>query len=173
MENDNSIEKNLKEEKKEKVNQEIINLEENNNSKDEKEIFTNIPEFNFEENKIEIPQYIIDLQKNEKKFFQKIIKKTRENKELNINEFFKKNKHYLIMTEGGKPIYSRYGDAIDNSVFFAALSAIITKFTFFNSTDDKKEELNIISNSKKLIVFDKKNSLIFISISKKMNMFLY
>ena len=40
MENDNSIEKNLKEEKKEKVNQEIINLEENNNSKDEKEIFT-------------------------------------------------------------------------------------------------------------------------------------
>ena len=71
------------------------------------------------------------------------------------------------MTEGGKPIYSRYGDAIDNSVFFAALSAIITKFTFFNSTDDKKEELNIISNSKKLIVFDKKNSLIFISISKK------
>ena len=167
MENDNSIEKNLKEEKKEKVNQEIINLEENNNSKDEKEIFTNIPEFNFEENKIEIPQYIIDLQKNEKKFFQKIIKKTRENKELNINEFFKKNKHYLIMTEGGKPIYSRYGDAIDNSVFFAALSAIITKFTFFNSTDDKKEELNIISNSKKLIVFDKKNSLIFISISKK------
>ena len=160
MENDNSIEKNLKEEKKEKVNQEIINLEENNNSKDEKEIFTNIPEFNFEENKIEIPQYIIDLQKNEKKFFQKIIKKTRENKELNINEFFKKNKHYLIMTEGGKPIYSRYGDAIDNSVFFAALSAIITKFTFFNSTDDKKEELNIISNSKKLI-------LIFISISKK------
>ena len=167
MENDNSIEKNLKEEKKEKVNQEIINLEENNNSKDEKDLFTNIPEFNFEENKIEIPQYIIDLQKNEKKFFQKIIKKTRENKELNINEFFKKNKHYLIMTEGGKPIYSRYGDAIDNSVFFAALSAIITKFTFFNSTDDKKEELNIISNSKKLIVFDKKNSLIFISISKK------
>ncbi len=167
MENDNSIEKNLKEEKKEKVNKEIINLEEKNNSEGEKEIIKNIPELNFEEDKIEIPQFIIDLQNNEEKFFQKIINKTRKNKEININEFFKKNKHYLIMTEGGKPIYSRYGDAIDNSALFATLSAIITKFTIFNSTEDKKEELKIISNSKKLIVFDKKNFLIFISISKK------
>ena len=167
MENDNYIETNLKEEKKDKVNQEIMNLEENNNSEDEKEILKNIPEFEFEEEKIEIPQYIINIQNNEEKFSKKIINKTRKNKEININEFFNKNKHYLIMTEGGKPIYSRYGDAIDNSAFFAALSAIITKFTIFNSTEDKKEELNIISNSKKLIVFDKKNSLIFVSISNK------
>ena len=101
---------------------------------------------NPEEDKIEIPQFIIDFQNNEEKFFQKIINKTRKNKEININEFFKKNKHYLIMTEGGKPIYSRYGDAIDNSALFATLSAIITKFTIFNSTEDKKEELKIISN---------------------------
>ena len=105
MEKDNYIEKNLKEEKKEKVNKEIINLEEKNNSEGEKEIIKNIPELNFEEDKIEIPQFIIDLQNNEEKFFQKIINKTRKNKEININEFFKKidkiykHKYYILTKE--------------------------------------------------------------------------
>ena len=85
---------------------------------------------------------------------------------MQFEEFFKKKRHYLIMTEGGKPVYSRYGDPIENNSIFATLSAMITKFTIFNS-DTEKENLNIISNKKNKIVFLKKGQLIFIALSKK------
>ena len=68
------------------------------------------------------------------------------------------------MSDGGKPVYSRYGDPIENNSIFATLSAMITKFTIFNSN---KENLNIISNKKNKIVFLKKGQLIFIALSKK------
>ena len=71
------------------------------------------------------------------------------------------------MTDGGKPVYSRFGDEIENSTIFATLSAIVTKFSCFISTDQNKEELNVISNENSKIVFLKKGQLIFISISKK------
>jgi hypothetical protein len=132
----------------------------------ENDIFTNISELDFNIN-IEIPKRIIDLKEKEKEYSQKIISKTKLNKEIQLDEFFQKKRHFFIMTEGGKPIYSRYGDAIENSTIFATLSAIITKYTIFNNINDKKEELNIISNSKNLIVFNKKSSLIFIALSKK------
>ena len=152
--------------------------ENNNNSLEDKEgltnsendiendIFTNISELDYNIN-IEIPKRIIELKEKEKQYSQKIISKTKLNKEIQLDEFFQKKRHFFIMTEGGKPIYSRYGDAIENSTIFATLSAIITKYTIFNNIDDKKEELNVISNSKNLIVFNKKSSLIFIALSKK------
>ena len=152
--------------------------ENNNNSIEDKEgltnsendiendIFTNISELDYNIN-IEIPKRIIDLKEKEKQYSQKIISKTKLNKEIQLDEFFQKKRHFFIMTEGGKPIYSRYGDPIENSTIFATLSAIITKYTIFNNIDDKKEELNVISNSKNLIVFNKKSSLIFIALSKK------
>ena len=152
--------------------------ENNNNSLEDKEgltnsendiendIFTNISELDYNIN-IEIPKRIIDLKEKEKQYSQKIISKTKLNKEIQLDEFFQKKRHFFIMTEGGKPIYSRYGDPIENSTIFATLSAIITKYTIFNNIDDKKEELNVISNSKNLIVFNKKSSLIFIALSKK------
>ena len=152
--------------------------ENNNNSLEDKEgltnsendiendIFTNISELDYNIN-IEIPKRIIDLKEKEKQYSQKIISKTKLNKEIQLDEFFQKKRHFFIMTEGGKPIYSRYGDAIENSTIFATLSAIITKYTIFNNIDEKKEELNVISNSKNLIVFNKKSSLIFIALSKK------
>ena len=152
--------------------------ENNNNSLEDKEgltnsendiendIFTNISELDYKIN-IEIPKRIIDLKEKEKQYSQKIISKTKLNKEIQLDEFFQKKRHFFIMTEGGKPIYSRYGDPIENSTIFATLSAIITKYTIFNNIDDKKEELNVISNSKNLIVFNKKSSLIFIALSKK------
>ena len=132
----------------------------------ENDIFTNISELDYNIN-IEIPKRIIELKEKEKQYSQKIISKTKLNKEIQLDEFFQKKRHFFIMTEGGKPIYSRYGDAIENSTIFATLSAIITKYTIFNNIDEKKEELNVISNSKNLIVFNKKSSLIFIALSKK------
>ena len=71
------------------------------------------------------------------------------------------------MTEGEKPVYSRYGDEVENNSIFATISAMITKFKIFNNTDSYKEEINIISNNKNKIVFMKKGQLIFIALSKK------
>ena len=89
--------------------------------------------------------------------------------ELKYEEFFNKKRHYLIMTDGGKPVYSRYGDEVENNSIFATFSAMITKFTIFNSNNNYKEELNVISNKKNKIVFMKKGQLIFIAFSKKIN----
>lgn len=99
---------------------------------------------------------------------QKLIAKTKKNTEVKYEEFFTKKRHYLIMTDGGKPVYSRYGDEVENNSIFATISAMITKFTIFNSTDTFKEELNVISNKKNKIVFMKKGQLIFISLSKSL-----
>jgi hypothetical protein len=78
-----------------------------------------------------------------------------------------KKRHFLIMSDGGKPVYSRYGDPIENNSIFATLSAMITKFTIFNTDNSFKENINIISNNKNKIVFLKKGQLIFISLSKR------
>ena len=86
---------------------------------------------------------------------------------MKFEEFFIKHRHYLIMSDGGKPVYSRYGDPIENNSIFATLSAMITKFTIFNSNDNDKEMLNVITNNKNKIVFLKKGQLIFIALSKK------
>jgi hypothetical protein len=44
-----------------------------------------------------------------------------------LTEFYQFRKHFLIMSEAGKPIYSRYGDEEVISPFFATISAVITK----------------------------------------------
>lgn len=72
---------------------------------------------------------------------EKIVIQIKKNKGMNLKEFFKQDKHYFIMTEGGKPIYSRYGDEIKNSEIMATFSAIMTKFTVFNSDGTDSEKL--------------------------------
>ena len=117
--------------------------------------------------KIKIPQDIILERERANNLTQKLIKKTRRNEKMKFEEFFIKKRHYLIMSDGGKPVYSRYGDPIENNSIFATLSAMITKFTIFNSNDNDKENLNVITNNKNKIVFLKKGQLIFIALSKK------
>ena len=117
--------------------------------------------------KIKIPQDIILEKEQANKLTQKLLKKTRRNEKMKFEEFFIKKRHYLIMSDGGKPVYSRYGDPIENNSIFATLSAMITKFTIFNSNDGDKENLNVITNNKNKIVFLKKGQLIFIALSKK------
>ena len=117
--------------------------------------------------KIKIPEDIILERERSNNLTQKLIKKTRRNEKMKFEEFFIKKRHYLIMSDGGKPVYSRYGDPIENNSIFATLSAMITKFTIFNSNDNDKEMLNVITNNKNKIVFLKKGQLIFIALSKK------
>ena len=115
----------------------------------------------------EIPNDIITERKRSNILTQKMVEKTRRNEKMKFEEFFIKKRHYLIMSDGGKPVYSRYGDPIENNSIFATLSAMITKFTIFNSNESDKEFLNVIMNKKNKIAFLKKGQLIFIALSKK------
>ena len=138
----------------------IINKNENNVIEVEKTlksddiIITGIEKEN--KTKIKIPQDIILEKEQANKLTQKLLKKTRRNEKMKFEEFFVKKRHYLIMSDGGKPVYSRYGDPIENNSIFATLSAMITKYTIFNTSDTDKENLNVITNNKNKIVFLKK-----------------
>lgn len=45
----------------------------------------------------------------------------------NLGEFYRIRKHYLILTDAGKPVYSRFGDEQILAPFIATLSAVIPK----------------------------------------------
>jgi len=68
-------------------------------------------------------------------------KRTKINKQMDLNTFFTKKRHFFIMTDGGKPIFSRYGDEVENCGILATFSAMITKFTFFNNSGGSPEKL--------------------------------
>ena len=164
------------EENKPEINSDNINNEniEVNSNSNQHEVTMQIQELNTSSenaNKIinEFPKDFMEDKNRCNELTQKLIIKTKRNTELKYEEFFTKKRHYLIMTDGGKPVYSRYGDEVENNSIFATISAMITKFTIFNSTDSFKEELNVISNKKNKIVFMKKGQLIFIALSKKLD----
>jgi hypothetical protein len=87
---------------------------------------------------------------------------------MDLELFYKQSRQYFIMTEGGTPIYSRYGDEIKNCSITATFSAIITKFVAFNGgTNNENESLNYIKNECSLIIFLRKRKLFFICVSNK------
>ena len=146
---------------------EIIDIEENLNI-DKESLPSDMEIVRTEKSsKSVIPEEIILDKQNSNELTQKMVEKTNNNSKMKLEDFFTKKRHFLIMSDGGKPVYSRYGDPIENNSIFATLSAMITKFTIFNSDNSFKENLNIISNKKNKIVFLKKGQLIFIALSKK------
>jgi hypothetical protein len=44
-----------------------------------------------------------------------------------LDELYRIRKHFLILTDAGKPVYTRYGDEMLLAPFFATFSAIIPK----------------------------------------------
>ena len=97
-----------------------------------------------------------------------ITARTTSNKNMDLELFYKQSRQYFIMTEGGTPIYSRYGDEIKNCSITATFSAIITKFVAFNGgTNNENESLNYIKNECSLIIFLRKRKLFFICVSNK------
>jgi len=123
-------------------NEEVINYEEKENSEDEE------------------PEY----SKND---IERLYLRTKSNKAMKIEQFYEQKRHYFIMTEGGTPIYSRYGDEIKNCSLLATFSAIITKFTIFNNEKNSQEKLNYICNDNSIIAFIKKGKIVFIALSNK------
>lgn len=63
-----------------------------------------------------------------------------------LAELYSIRKHYLILTDAGKPIYSRYGDENVLSPFFATLSAVIPKILsyFWDNNQNARENNNKI-----------------------------
>jgi len=147
------------------INESKENKDNQDNNKTEQDLPSDMEIVRTERtSKITIPQEIILDKIKSNELTQKLVEKTKRNAKIKLEEFFVKKRHFLIMSDGGKPVYSRYGDPIESNSIFATLSAMITKFTIFNSN---KENLNIISNKKNKIVFLKKGQLIFIALSKK------
>ena len=50
-----------------------------------------------------------------------------ENDENELENFFAAERHYLILTNAGKPVYSLVGDIYALSPIFATLYAIVSK----------------------------------------------
>lgn len=48
-----------------------------------------------------------------------------------LSEMYQIRKHFLIFSEAGKPIYSRFGDEMVLAPFFATLSAVMPKILSF------------------------------------------
>ena len=44
-----------------------------------------------------------------------------------LEEFYQIRKHFLIFSEAGKPVYTRYGDEMTLAPFFATMSAVMPK----------------------------------------------
>jgi hypothetical protein len=62
----------------------------------------------------------------------------------NLGEFYRIRKHYLILTDAGKPVYSRFGDEQILAPFIATLSAVIPKMQsyFWDGSKDARENQN-------------------------------
>jgi hypothetical protein len=74
------------------------------------------------------------------KIYKDLNAKIKENKQMDLPTFFKQSQHYFIMTDGGKPVFSRYGDEVENCGILATFSAIMTKFTCFTSGNSQLVE---------------------------------
>ena len=143
----------------EKINK--LELEEDNKEDIIKE---NEPIFNEEEKEDSEDEDEPEYSKND---IEALYLRTKTNKAMKIKQFYEQKRHYFIMTEGGTPIYSRYGDEIKNCSLLATFSAIITKFTIFNNEKNSQEKLNYICNDNSIIAFLKKGKIVFIALSNK------
>ena len=160
LKKENNIEE-IKENDEIKIN--IIKEDNNENKKIKNEIIGN-------ENEQIINNEIIeddDEPEYSKNDIEALYLRTKSNKAMKIEQFYEQKRHYFIMTEGGTPIYSRYGDEIQNCSLLATFSAIITKFTIFNNEKNSQEKLNYICNDNSIIAFLKKGKIVFIALSNK------
>ena len=82
-------------------------------------------------------------------------------------EFYMIRKHFLIMSEAGKPVYSRYGDEMILAPFFATMSAVMPKIqSFFWDPEvharKNMNQLHQLNAQGFTVVMLKKGSLIYL-----------
>lgn len=87
--------------------------------------------------------------------------------EENLTEFYCIRKHFLIFSEAGKPIYSRYGDEMTLAPFIATMSAVMPKISSFfwdpsqHASQNKNELQQLLADGFR-VYFLRKGSLIYI-----------
>jgi len=165
--NENEKEENEKEENKK---EEISDSQQENNKNEineEKNVINDKKDQNENDNIFEENSDDQDEPEYSKNDIEALYLRTKTNKTMKIEQFYEQKRHYFIMTEGGTPIYSRYGDEIKNCSLLATFSAIITKFTIFNNEQNSQEKLNYICNENSIIAFLKKGKIVFIALSNK------
>jgi len=84
-----------------------------------------------------------------------------------LDEMYRIRKHYLILSDAGKPVYSRYGDLNNLSPFIATISAILPKIQsyFWDSNQDARHNENkvhTIGSRMFKVYFLRKAALIYI-----------
>eukprot|EP00347_Sterkiella_histriomuscorum_P000651 403375021 len=87
-----------------------------------------------------------------------------------LEEFYQIKKNYMIFTEAGKPVYTRFGDEMVMAPFFATMSAIIPKLQsyYWNNLQNAKEQSNKlrwIETSQFCVAIVKKGNFYYICIS--------
>ena len=84
-----------------------------------------------------------------------------------MEEFYQIRKHFLIFSEAGKPIYTRYGDEMALAPFFATMSAVMPKIQSYfwdpnKHASQNKNEIHQLIADGFLVTFLRKGSLIYI-----------
>lgn len=85
----------------------------------------------------------------------------------NLDEFYRIRKHFIVLTDAGKPVYTRYGDEMTLAPFIATISAIIPKIQsyFWDNNTDARQNTNklrtIVSDRYKCYLLQK-GGLIYI-----------
>ena len=84
-----------------------------------------------------------------------------------LDELYRIRKHYLVLTDAGKPVYTRYGDEMNIAPFIATISAILPKIQsyFWDNTIDARNnenQVHSISSTHFKVHLLKKGSLIHI-----------
>ncbi len=93
--------------------------------------------------------------------------------EISLDDFNKKKRHVIVMTEAGKPVYSRYGEEAEISPIVATLSVIVNKLRNIKGDGNYLELKRIENNQGKTLIFQKhKLFLIYITKDKRDNDFL-
>ena len=84
-----------------------------------------------------------------------------------LEEFYQIRKHFLVFSEAGKPVYSRYGDEMTLAPFIATMSAVMPKIESYFwdpnlHASQNKNELHQLVADGFLVNFLRKGSLIYI-----------
>jgi hypothetical protein len=87
----------------------------------------------------------------------------------NVSEkdFYKKKRQVFILTEAGKPVYSRYGNEVNLGNLTAAWSVIIYKMSNHRGPSQPPNNLHCVTTNVNRTFFLKKNSLYFIMVTTK------
>ena len=77
--------------------------------------------------------------------------------DISQEQFHSKKRHLIIITEAGKPVYSRYGDEAELSPIVATISVIVNKLRNLKGNGEQVSVRRIETNVTKTLIFHKHN----------------